>query len=331
VLRSKLRRLASLPGTGFRGVETEPDAGPGPAPAFGAGPSEAEAEVVKGDRLRAIPVGSAGESAFTAFVDGIQRSRVVLYHGAVPIVHAYAAAVIRERRDRRLATLESCRADGFGTRYLEEREAVFFPFRLLDPETVVAAGLPRDRLIDTSPPAGEPLPLFPPLLYARAEEAVNRWRESLEIGLATRWCREGTGWLLVDGGLTLSPELAASTRAVGVIKSHTTRFFDGDDARTLLGLEAGERTSVFRPGTRHVTPVYSWYLRLRSPARRDILWGLVRVEVAAHAEMLDRADEISRWLLAETSPLALPDPRWDRLLYPIRECEEFLRARAPRV
>jgi hypothetical protein len=25
-------------------------------------------------------------------------------------------------------------------------------------------------------------------------------------------------------------------------------------------------------------------------------------------------------------PLALPDSRWDRMAYPVRECEEFLRA-----
>ena len=57
---------------------------------------------------------------------------------------------------------------------------------------------------------------------------------------------------------------------------------------------------------------------------------LVRVEVAASEASVELADEVSRWLLAETAPLALPDPRWDRLLYPIRDCEEYLRARAPR-
>ena len=39
-----------------------------------------------------------------------------------------------------------------------------------------------------------------------------------------------------------------------------------------------------------------------------------------------RADEISRWLLAEGTPLALPDSRWDRMAYGIRDSEEFLKA-----
>ncbi len=37
------------------------------------------------------------------------------------------------------------------------------------------------------------------------------------------------------------------------------------------------------------------------------------------------ADQLSRWLLAERSPLSAPDPRWDRLLYGIRAVEQYLR------
>ena len=46
------------------------------------------------------------------------------------------------------------------------------------------------------------------------------------------------------------------------------------------------------------------------------------------AKITARADEVSRWLLAESSPLAAPDPRWDRMAYGIRSAEEFLRATA---
>jgi hypothetical protein len=61
------------------------------------------------------------------------------------------------------------------------------------------------------------------------------------------------------------------------------------------------------------------------------MWGLVRVEVRcpdAHQlpSIGERADEISRWILAEVSPLALPDSRWDKMVYGVRDCEEFLRA-----
>jgi hypothetical protein len=88
---------------------------------------------------------------------------------------------------------------------------------------------------------------------------------------------------------------------------------------------------VFRITSRKRTTVASWYLRLRDPAGHDPMWGLVRVEVAHPApdaadRIGERADEVSRWILAEVAPLALPDARWDKMVYGVRDCEEFLRA-----
>jgi len=39
---------------------------------------------------------------------------------------------------------------------------------------------------------------------------------------------------------------------------------------------------------------------------------------------------VSAWLVDERAPLATPDRRWDRLLYPIHDVETYLRVRAPR-
>jgi hypothetical protein len=72
--------------------------------------------------------------------------------------------------------------------------------------------------------------------------------------------------------------------------------------------------------------VLSWYLRLRDPTGHDALWALVRIEVEDNARAIEHADQISRWVLAEGAPTAMPDPRWDRMSYGVRNCEEFLRA-----
>lgn len=287
---------------------------------------ECEASVVEGDLLRPIRVQPADHSGFTDFLDGIQRAEVKLYHSTVPIVYAYGAAAIRRRSERQMRTLRTDGAD-----WLTEREALFYPSRYVTPADLAGAGAASDQLVDTTPAGSEPLPLFPPLLYARAGQHVNRWREGIERELASRWCQAGIeGWLLVDGSLTLSPELASCKKAIGLIKSHRTRFFDGDEARTILDLKVGERTSVFEPATRNLTPVRSFYLRLRPHDQRDIFWGLVRVEMARTHDF-SVADVVSGWLLAETAPISLPDARWDRLIYPIRDCEQFLRARAPQL
>jgi hypothetical protein len=324
VLLNAIRKLRHDAGSGFTLVE-----GPVSGAYFDGDAeslSEVDADVVEGIVLRAIPVHSAIESGLTDFLDGIQRAEVKLYHQTVPIIYAYAAAAIRRRNDRQMRTLRTDGAD-----WLIEREALFYPSRYVERSDLHDVGAQADQLIDTTPPGSDPLPLFPPLLYARAGQHVNRWRESLERQLAVRWCAAGEqGTLLVDGSITLSPELAACTRAFGLIKSHRTRFFDGDEARTVLDLKVGERTSVFEPKTRNLTPVRSFYLRLRPHDHRDIFWGLVRVEMALTHEFAT-ADVVSSWLLAETAPISLPDARWDRLIYPIRDCEQFLRARAPQL
>lgn len=323
MLLTRLRRLSHDPDAGFAAVE-DGAAGAEFAPSDSP-PSEVEVEIIEGGpNLRALPVGAPETSRFSAFLDGIQQQRIAGFCGPVPIVWAYAAAVVRTRVAGRMQT-----GDGLRTRYQEEREGVFLPFRHVDPALFTRLGLDPEHLHDTNPrdPA---LPLFPPVLYAAAANEINHWREDLERTLAKRWCQdEGDGFLVVDGSLSIAPEVAACPRAVGVVKSHRTRYFDDADARVLLGLRAGERTSVFQPKTRDRARIYSWYLRVRPADGKDVFWGLVRVEAAASDITLRQADRISRWLLAESAPLSLPDPRWDRMIYPIRDCETYLRARAP--
>jgi hypothetical protein len=116
------------------------------------------------------------------------------------------------------------------------------------------------------------------------------------------------------------------------VKSHQTLYADGDALELVCSLGVRERTSVMRLTPSWGPPVASWYLRLRQRSGTGPLWGLVRVEVAltpdleADGGLTRRADEVSRWILAERAPLALPDDRWDRMVYGIRDCEEYLRA-----
>jgi hypothetical protein len=159
-----------------------------------------------------------------------------------------------------------------------------------------------------------------------AVKRVQQERESIEIELAEAWCASEEATLYVDGSITGSAFVSSSHRAVGVVKTHRRLYADGDAFRVLVGLKAGERTSAFRVDPRMRHPVASWYVRIRGASGRDALFGLVRVEAALGDDITQRADEISRWILAEGAPLALPDGRWDKMAYGIRDTEEFLRA-----
>jgi hypothetical protein len=159
-----------------------------------------------------------------------------------------------------------------------------------------------------------------------AVQRVQQDREASELELAEAWCASEQGALYVDGSITGSGLVSQSPRAIGIVKSHRRLYADGDAFRTLVALRTGERSSIFRVSPRSRYPVASWYVRIRSAIGRDALFGLVRVEASTGDDIASRADEISRWIIAEGSPLALPDGRWDKMAYGIRDTEEFLRA-----
>jgi hypothetical protein len=271
--------------------------------------------------LRARRVFGAPAAGFRGFLDGTQRSAVACYVHGVPVVCGTAAAVVRERRNLRMHT--------WGVPLVETR--VYAPREALTkPEWQALHSAYRHQLVDTTDGEAD-TGSHPLALRDAAYHRVQAHREALEQRLAERWCSTENERLFIDGGISGSDTVAVSSCTVGVVKSHRTLYAEGAALQTILGLGHRERSSVIRITSSRRTAVASWYLRLRDAAGRDPMWGLVRAEIAhpdpaeLHA-IGERADEVSRWILAEASPLALPDARWDKMVYGIRDCEEFLRA-----
>lgn len=269
------------------------------------------ARLVEGTSLRAIPVGPAQAWPFPlAYLDGVQRSEVVAYAGAAPIIAGEIAAAVRERQERRLHTVA------------EERRTVVLgraaalasagdAFRGLDPIV-----LPDDG------------PVHPLRDLINAAEALDRARGALEIAVGDRYRPRSDGWLIVDGSLSESPRWAADPKMVAISKSHSILPFEGVDLETYLRLPPGHRSSIYAPATRSLAPVRAWGLRLWPWEGKDLLYGLVRVEVAPANGSAELAGAISRWILAERAPVSAPDRRWDRLLYGVYSVEQYLKARA---
>lgn len=292
-------------------------------------PRIASAELIEGHALRAHRVPGDPEPGFEAFLDGTQRSRVVGYVEGVPIVHATVAAVVRVRVNRRLFTWPN------GARV---RRMVLAPRRALPAALWAHLETRFGAVVDVTPREDDASPndAHPFRMLEQAVHAVQEEREALEEELAKEWCDRERRPLVIDGGIKRNERVARASCAVGIVKSHRTLYVQGDALQRVLRLRRGERSSVLRVAPRDPWskfPVASWYLRLRDAAGRDPLWGLVRVEAAdphglgeSLEQTTERADCISRWILAEVAPLALPDARWDKLIYPIRDCEEYLRA-----
>jgi hypothetical protein len=301
-------------------------------------PSLRAATIVEGTVLRAIRVPDFSRQAaseFGAFLDGAQKVQVVAHFHGIPIVLGTVSAAVRIRVNRRMTT--------WGHKPPCVERKIYLPLRYL-PALAELRGFPKDgaarlesslpsvaqgwQIVDTSraDKNGEYPSQHPSVLLERAMRAVDQEREQLEDRLAEAWCVRSEAPLFIDGGISRSAAVASSPCAIGVIKSHRTLYVEGDALRIVLGLNQGERSSVFRVSPRSRSSVLSWYLRLRSADGRDALWGLVRVEVADCDRPGTRADEVSRWVMAEMTPLSLPDGRWDKMAYGVRDCEEFLRA-----
>lgn len=267
------------------------------------------ARLIEGTTLVARPVGQAESwPGPLAYLEGIQRSEVVGYAGSSAIFVAEIAAAIRERQDRRLRTV------------MEERRRL----ALARAEALVSAG---DALRELEPvPLPEDEPPHPIRDMMNAARALDRSRGTLEIHLGDRYRARSDGWLVIDGSLSESPRWAADDRMVAISKNHSILPFEGGDLERYLRLPQGHRSSVYAPETRSLAPVRAWGLRLWPWEGKDLLHGLVRVEVAPANESSERADAISRWILAERAPVSAPDRRWDRLLYGIYSVEQYLKA-----
>lgn len=268
------------------------------------------ARLVEGTRLQAFPVGLAEPwPGPVAYLDGVQTLEVVGYSGSAPILVAEIAAAVRERWDRRLHTV------------LEDRRRL----ALGRPVALACAGDALRGFEAVALPDEEaPHPVRD---LVNAARALDRSRGALEILLGDRYRARSDNWIVVDGSLSDSPRWATDERMIGISKSHSILPFGGEDLDCYLRLPVSHRSSVYAPETRSLAPVRAWGLRLWSWQGKDLLYGLVRIEVAPANGSSERADLISRWIMAERAPLSAPDRRWDRLLYGIYSVEQYLKSR----
>ncbi|MCH7493701.1 hypothetical protein IIA16_03190 [bacterium] len=136
--------------------------------------------------------------------------------------------------------------------------------------------------------------------------------------------------ILVDGSLAHLPTSVA--RAVGVCKDNHPRFFESKVSRQVLGLGYGERSSLFTYRTPLDRTITSWFLRIRQPVGQAATFGLVRPELMTDGAVSpEEVSAVSRAVFSLRNPVAYPAPKWERLIYPLRVCTEFLNNHLPKV
>ena len=250
--------------------------------------------------LRARRVFQAPVAGFRGFLDGTQRSVVADYlAGGAPIVvgtgsggHPGAA----EPPDAHLGAPAVRGADVRPTRGS-------CPGRHGRPSSGSAVtcwwtSVPPSRRSTASTPSPS---ATPPSTSSRP--IARHWSD----GSPNAGARRSTTGCSSTAASAAARRVAVSACTVGVVKTHRTLYAEGAALQTVLGLAHRERSSVFRITSTRRTTVASWYLRLRDPAgqRPDVGAGPGgdRASRPADAHAIgDRADEVSRWILAEAEP-----------------------------
>jgi hypothetical protein len=286
--------------------------------------------------------GHDGTSRLCYFLDGVQSSREIGRIEMGPVVVATVAAAIINRCDRRFSRMP-----------LESPpvvvQAVILPRSAGDEKVkafwdlLVAAGF--SELAPDEVPSSPHLVLDSAEYVADADPSdyvgmremarvrVRALRERLEGGMLRQWelddrtLEDADAWIAVDGQLRDIRE--SNRRAIGLIKSVARPEFVGKDVGMLLDLEPGMRTTSFIPDWQlrrdQSERRTSWYLRMWPPQRgADALSSLMRIE-APRDTGPEQIDEISRWVLAERTPLAKARPEVAAMIYPIHYVEKILK------
>src|SRR5215213_156781 len=285
---------------------------------------------------------NGGVSQLCYFLDGVQSSREIGRIEMSPVIVATVAAAIVNRCDRRFSRMPLKSPPVLV-------QAVILPRSTGDAkveafwEVLLEAGFSKlgsdetpsspHLVLDSAEYMDETDPSDYVGMRERARVRVRALRERLEGGMLREWelddrtLEDRDAWIAVDGQLKDIRE--SNRRAIGLIKSVARPEFVGKDVGMLLDLRPGMRTTSFvpdwqlrrDPSERRT----SWYMRVWPQQRgADALGSLMRVE--AHRDIsTDQVDEITRWILAERTPLAKPDPRWPAMIYPIRYVEKILK------
>lgn len=250
-----------------------------------------------------------GESP-RCFIDGGQKHRTVLWircpQGTpVPLVLAEVGAVALKLVGRRFEREEVA----------VQRVLSFVgdPFPWAEIESFAGALLEHPQLQLRLVLANKPLePHHPYDFEVMRHQAEYRTRQEMDSLERLMLARYGNLPTLVDGPLhrVMGEPAADGPLKIGVVKTHAANYLHDLGWKTLLDLQPGQRTPVFKisgakgPGSREGRlPIATWYLKLAGGPRLAPNWGYVRAEVPwnqfeqQHQGSFDFIGRLSRWLI----------------------------------
>ncbi|MEE8167572.1 MAG: hypothetical protein V3T58_01705 [Candidatus Hydrothermarchaeales archaeon] len=277
-------------------------------------PENIEVQPLEIPGVHRVQDGYRGESKLSYFMDGVQRTVLWKHYDfngfKVPIFLHFSGAVIMHRRH----------CDKFAPLKALYRNKILVPSFLYeawgDIEGLADTG--ADKCWDLNE------------IRSKAMIKSRALRQEIEHDLMHRFIAEQPRGdvLIKDGNIFGSMK---TEQVVGVIKTHATIYLQEaypEIQQMVWSMPEYYRSMVFSMQLREGTPRYkvnSFYLRIHAPHYPEM--GLLRVEYTGPTIS---ADKFSSWLIAEKC-IRANCSRWDRQIYPIQICEDYLRTQIPSI
>jgi len=269
------------------------------------------------------------EHEISFFCSSIQRTELVghfFYHGQeIPLHYTIVGSLILKREHRHFHVWEQP----------IKREHILAPLAFMDNADQLSsdfgAGLPV-----TLRDSGSSDLDYTQLRIAAANSARALRYECRQQVLAQWKEAEGSNardLIVINDSLLRLPNKSLDRNMLGIVKSSYVPFRNRELLTHQLRLEEFQRGRVFRielpehPDERK----YSWFLKLRSSAQAGPEFGLVRVETVADDDEDARrqADEFSHLMIGERFPVTFPARDWDKLIFPLKLCDQYLNSLVP--
>jgi hypothetical protein len=161
---------------------------------------------------------------------------------------------------------------------------------------------------------------------------------SLRHSLYQQW-RAGDGaeqrrLLVLSGNIFDIPNSELSGNVVAIDPQFYAPWQNSALLEPALKTELYNRSQLLRvskPGGDDGLAKYMWYVRLRKTKQAVPEFGLLRCMIVAEDEVAASAwaDAVSTRLLDERIPVTFPAHDWDRLIFPVKLCQDYLESMIP--
>ena len=263
------------------------------------------------------------------FARSLQRTQLIghfLHQGIeVPVHYAITGSIILERKNRKFKV--------WGKPLLQNN--VLVPYEYVKDKGVLEdfKGRKDLKLLDS----GGDRPEYTQLRIS----AVRKARQvALELRgkLYLKWLKavgsDPTKVIAVDGMVADVPNKWLKPNFIALSNEVYVPFQNSELLEKQLLTKPYRRGAVMKitntVGTDPM-PKYSWFVRLRSSAQADPEFGLIRATCIAQddADAIKRSDAFSARLIDERLPVTFPADNWDKLIFPMKLCNDYLNSMVP--